>query len=521
MKSPTLSNQALRFTKLKYLFLYQLVIFSWLSAYSQNMTREEIVNESTKKLPEALVNLSSFLALPNDGNYSDQVRINLERCKEIFAKIGFEVMELATGGEPLLFAEKNFHKNAKTALFYLQIDGQPVDTSSWRQPSPYLAVIKKLNGEGLWEKVNINSENETPDLDWRIFARSASDSKGPSMAFISALEVLSQLNIKPSYNIKVIMDFQEELGSPDLSAAVAEYKDLLDADMILVMDGARHISNLPTLCYGARGIALATIKVFGPKTPLHSGQYGNFAPNPVFSAAKLIAGLKDENGHVLLPGFYDGVELTSQDKILLSQIPENPAALQQRLGIAKPDQIGDTYQESLQYPSLNVRGLKSAWVGKEVRTIIPSEVIIEIDMRLVPETNGDRLMGLLSTYIIEQGFHIVDSIPTDDERAQYARMVSFNYRLGSPPFRTDFDSDVANMLNVAMARVFGSQVVNMRTTGGSQPIGAFIDALGVPAVSIRIPNPDNNIHSPNENLRIGNYLEGIQACLSILTQNLN
>ena len=202
-------------------------------------------------------------------------------------------------------------------------------------------------------------------------------------------------------------------------------------------------------------------------------------------------------------------------------IPEDANALQQRLGIANPDQVGTTYQESLQYPSLNVRGLKSAWVGKEVRTIIPSEVIIEIDMRLVPETSGDRLMGLLSTYIKEQGFHIVDSIPTDDERAQYDRIVSFNYRLGSPPYRTEFDSDVANMLNVAMARVFGNQVVNMRTTGGSQPIGAFIEALEVPAVSIRIPNPDNNIHSPNENLRIGNFLEGIQACLSILTQNMN
>ncbi len=521
MKNLAFSNRPFSDLIIRSLTICLLVGLASFSSFGQTMTKKQIVNESTKKLPEALVNLTSFLALPNDGNYPYQIRINLERCKEIFTTNGFEVKELATAGAPMLFAEKNFHKNAKTALFYLQIDGQPVDTSAWMQPSPYLAVIKRLKGDGSWEKVNINLENETPDLDWRIFARSASDSKGPSMAFISALEILHQLNIELSFNIKVIMDFQEELGSPDLPGVVAEYKDLLAADMILVMDGARHISNLPTLCYGARGLALATIKVFGPKTPLHSGQYGNFAPNPVFSAARLIAGLKDEKGRVLLPGFYDGVELTSEDKKLLAQIPENSIALQQRLGIANPDQVGDTYQESLQYPSLNVRGLKSAWVGKEVRTIIPSEVIIEIDIRLVPETNGDRLMGLLSTYIKEQGFHIVDSIPTDDERAQYDRIVSFNYRLGSPPYRTEFDSDVANMLNVAMARIFGNQVVNMRTTGGSQPIGAFIEALEVPAVSIRIPNPDNNIHSPNENLRIGNFLEGIQACLSILTQNMN
>ena len=487
------------------------------SAKGQTMTREEIVNETNKKLPQAIINLQRFLQLPNDGNYSDQIRHNLERCREIFTSLGFEVKELATAGEPLLFAEKIYHKQAKTALFYLQIDGQPVDTSEWQQQNPFLPVIKQRKDDGSWEEVNINLAKETPDMDWRIFARSASDSKGPSMAFISALEILEDLNIKPSINIKVIMDFQEELGSPDLPAAVEQHKQLLSADMILVMDGTRHISNLPTLCYGARGIATATIKVFGPKTPLHSGQYGNFAPNPVFSAAKLIAGLKDEEGHVLLPGFYDGIELTSHEKKLLSQIPEDATALQQRLGVAKPDQVGDTYQESLQYPSLNVRGLNSAWIGKEVRTIIPAEVIIEIDMRLVPESNGDRLMGLLSNYIKEQGFHLVDSVPTDNERAMYNRLVSFKYRLGSPAFRTDFDSPIAEMLNSAMARVFGDKVVNMRTTGGSQPIGAFIEALKVSAVSIRIPNPDNNIHSPNENLRIGNYLEGIQTCLSILT----
>ena len=488
-------------------------------ASSQDLSKEEIIALANNKLPMALSSLTTFLQIPNDSHYSDQVRNNLEWCSEKFTNLGFDVHELSTQGEPLLFAQKTYQKKNKTALYYLQIDGQPVDTSAWDQANPYTPVVKQLGENGIWETIEFPSASTPIDPDWRIFARSASDSKGPAVAFITALETLLEKNIKPAHNIKVIMDFQEELGSPDLPEAVDRYGDLLAADMILVMDGARHISNIPTLCYGARGIAMATIVVFGPKTPLHSGQYGNFAPNPVFSASKLIASLKDDQGRVLIPGFYDGVTLTPEEKKVLDKIPEDMTALQKRIGIAIPDQIGETYQESLQYPSLNIRGLKSAWVGKEVRTIIPAEVIIEIDMRLVPESNGERLMGLLKKHIEDQGFHLVDSVPNDSEREKYNKLASFKYRFGSSPFRTDFDNPIASMLNEAMARVFNDRVVNMRTTGGSQPIGAFINTLKVPAVSIRIPNPDNSIHSPNENLRIGNFLEGIEACLSILTQH--
>ena len=316
------------------------------------------------------------------------------------------------------------------------------------------------------------------------------------------------------------MDFQEELGSPDLPKAVEENRDLLKAEMLFIMDGTRHLSNLPTLTYGARGIATATIKVFGPKYGLHSGQYGNFAPNPVFEASKLIAGLKDDKGLVTIPGFYEGVTLTNEDKARLALIPENIDSIKQNLGIAQQDLVGETYQEALQYPSLNVRGLKAAWTGKEVRTIIPSEVIIEIDMRLVPETSGKRQMALLRNYIQDRGYHIVDSIPSKEERKIHSKLASFTYRLGSSPFRTEMESPIGEFLNKAMHKVFGDAIVNMRTTGGSQPMAPFIKTLNVPAVSIRIPNPDNSIHGPNENLRLGNLKEGIISCLAILTESL-
>eukprot|EP01093_Parvamoeba_rugata_P003034 TRINITY_DN138_c0_g2_i3.p1 TRINITY_DN138_c0_g2~~TRINITY_DN138_c0_g2_i3.p1 ORF type:complete len:318 (+),score=52.21 TRINITY_DN138_c0_g2_i3:1030-1983(+) len=316
------------------------------------------------------------------------------------------------------------------------------------------------------------------------------------------------------------MDFQEELGSPDLPKAVLNNKSLLQAEMLLIMDGTRHLSNLPTLTYGARGITTARITIFGSTDALHSGQYGNYAPNPVFKAAQLISSFKDEKGIVQINGFYEGVHLSDRDKELLNSIPENMDSLNLRLGIATSEKVADTYQEALQFPSFNIRGLKAGWTGKEVRTLIPEEVIIEIDMRLVPETPGERQIELLRAHIKEEGFYIVDSIPTKEERAAYPKLVSLDYRIGSKPFRTEMDSSIGEFLNSALTKVFGNTIVNMRTTGGSQPMAPFIEALNIPAVSIRIPNPDNNIHAPNENLRMGNYKEGIISCIAVLTEKL-
>ncbi len=158
---------------------------------------------------------------------------------------------------------------------------------------------------------------------------------------------------------------------------------------------------------------------------MHSGQYGNFAPNPVFEAARFIASLKDEKGKVSIKGFYDGITLSESDKKALNSLPENEDSLKIRLGIAERDQVGGSYQESLQYPSLNIRGLRAAWVGKEVRTIIPEEVDIEIDMRLVPETPGERMLDLLEEHLKLQGYHLVDSIPT-------ASGTQFLYKISLP-----------------------------------------------------------------------------------------
>ncbi len=503
--------------------VFALMFYCFLTAQislGQTISTEKLSSWTDENFQEAITNLQHFLRLPNDGNFPEQIELNKHWCDSVFTKLNFKTQTLKTDGAPLLFAEKIYHKNRKSILFYLQIDGQPVDSAAWSQPNPFEPVFKELQNDD-WSTISFSSLADRIDENWRIFSRSASDSKGPALSLITALQILQSEKITPEYNVKVIMDFQEELGSPDLPKAVLQNKKLLDAEMLFIMDGTRHLSNLPTLTYGARGIATATLKIFGPSYGLHSGQYGNYAPNPVFEASRLISSLKDENGKVLVKGFYDGVNLTLQDKKLLEKIPENSDSLNLRLGISAPERVADTYQEALQYPSLNIRGLKAGWTGKEVRTIIPEEVLIEIDMRLVPETPGERQINFLKKHLIAQGFHLVDSVPTKMERATFKKLASLSYRIGSKPFRTDMDTPIGRFLNRAMNRVFGDKVVNMRTTGGSQPMAPFIQTLGVPAVSIRIPNPDNNIHGPDENLRLGNYWEGILSTLAILTEPLN
>lgn len=489
------------------------------TGFSQTLTKQEIKDAALRYHPIAIKALNEFLLLPNNGLHAEQTKQNLEWCVQAMKKRKFETRVLFSEQVPHIYAQRVFNPKLPWVLFYLQIDGQPADSANWNQKNPYLATLKRKVHDH-WEIMDWGNRNEY-DPEWRIFARSVSDSKGPAMAFLSALDILMERKMNPEFNIKIIMDFQEEMGSPTLPQLVRNNKELFKASMILIMDGTRHVSNLPTLNFGARGIATIKLKVFGAKGELHSGQYGNYAPNPVFKLAKLLAGMKDDAGRVTIPGYYDGVTISDQERALINDMPGDEESLRKTLGISMPDGVGHTYEESLQYPSLNVRGIRAGSVDDAVRTIIPAEAIAELDLRLVPETDGEKLVGLIKDYISAQGYYFVKGKPTDEERATYANLISFDYEIGSKPFRTDLNSPAGIWLGSAMDRTFGiGHYVKQRTTGGSQPIEPFITTLGIPAISIRIPNPDNNIHAADENLRIGNFIEGIQMCLGILTQKM-
>jgi len=501
------------------------IILFWGLTVLLNCYGQKPANLSLDKLAEkhAVASFREFyelLSLPNDAHIQSDIEKNIKWCEAAFAKRGFTTKRLNTETVPLLLAERKVANPAKTVLIYLQIDGQPVNPSQWNQESPWKPTLKEKDSGGNWNAIAYEKLYEGINRDWRIFARSTSDAKGPAMAFLASLDALKELKVDPNFNMKVIMDFEEELGSPHLPNAVVQYKNELTADMLIIFDGPRHVSNQPTLSFGARGICEITLTTFGPRVPAHSGNYGNYTPNPALRLTQLLASMKDEDGRVTLPGFYDGVVLTEEEKQILQQVPDNENEIKKFLGIAKPDNIGNNFQESLQYPTLNIRGMDALFIGKEARTLIPATATAEIDIRLVPSSDPQKLLDLVRQHIESKGYYIVAKEPTEEERMRYPKIAAFQSSISYLAFQTPFGSDCGIWLDKAMTKAFGKAPIKVRTAGGSIPISPFVVTLGIPAVAVPTVNADNNQHAENENIKVGNYVDGVKTFLAIMLEKI-
>ena len=486
--------------------------------FSQSLEMNEINSLSRSKAQSAFKEYREFLSLPNDANKQDELIPNMIWCEKAFQRRGFTTERLKTKRLPLILAEKKYSGAKNTVLFYIQIDGQPVDPSKWFQEGPFIPTLKKQVNNDNWKTIPWESLYKNYDDDWRIFARSASDAKGPINSFLIALDIIEEKKIQPDYNIKVIMDMEEEMGSPNLPPAVKKFRKKLKADRLVILDGPRHPSNEPTLTFGARGIVTIQLKVHGPKFPQHSGHYGNYVPNPAIRLSQLIASMKDDDGIVTIPGYYDGITISEEARAIMSAVPDDEKFIKKSIGISESDKVASNYQESIQYPSLNVRGMQSGWVEKEVRTIIPSYALAEIDVRVVKETDPDRLIKLIKNHIKSEGYYLIDRDPKENERSKYNKIASFNYRIGYQAFRTPVNSEIAYWLRAALVNGFGKEPIIKRTSGGSIPISPFVNTLNIPAVTVPTVNPDNNQHSPNENLRVGNLIESIRTHVALLVQ---
>jgi len=489
------------------------------ASHAGQPSAEEIRDAVASSRLEAAGLFQEFLSLPNDALKPADIAALVTWMEGAFAARGFETRRIETDGSPALFLQRLQPGAEKTVLIYLQADGQPVDPAAWQQDDPFTPVLKEQDDLGQWQPVPWQALEERFDPDWRIFARSASDSKGPMTQFMMAMTLLDELDFTPAYNLKVIIDTEEELGSPYLAAAIEREKELLAADFLLIFDGPPHASNKPTVSFGARGIASMTLVTFGPKVAQHSGHYGNFLPNPVFDLARILASLKHPDGRVAVAGFYDGISLSDAERQLLDAVPDDEAAILAAAGVAQADAVAPSLQEALQYPSLNVRGIRAAWIGDESRTIIPPRATAEIDIRLVKESDPERLIGLIRDHIETMGFHILDTEPSDQERASHPKLLKLTYDISYGAFRSDFDSPAGLMARAGMRHLYGKEPILIRTMGGSIPIAPIVQTLGVPAASVPTVNIDNNQHSPNENIRLGNFIDGIAILMAVLSQD--
>ncbi len=485
---------------------------------AQAPQRERILELVDAGRKEALELYRELLTLPNDAHYPADILLLLAWLEKSFADRGFASQRIETKGSPLLLATREFSAASETLLIYLQADGQPVDPSEWHQDSPWQPVLKERGDSGDWQIIPWTRLEGEIDPEWRIFARSAADSKGPIAQFLSAIDILDRVGLEPEYNLKIIVDTEEEMSSPNLPAALLTNRDLLAADMLVIFDGPPHVSGKPTLKFGARGISTITLTTYGPRFAQHSGHYGNFLPNPALRLCEILASMKDDAGRVTIPGFYEGVDLDAATKAVLATVPDDEAAIQAQMGIASRDHVGENLQEAVQYPSLNIRGLSAGWVGDESRTIIPATATAEIDVRLVIESDAERLHDLIRKHVEGLGYHLVEGEPSKEERSRYPKLASFKSTISYGAFRTDFDSVPGQWLSQAMIRMHGEEAIRIRTSGGSIPISPFVATLGVPAVGVPTVNPDNNQHSPNENLRLADFFQGIGVMFAVLSE---
>ena len=289
---------------------------------------------------------------------------------------------------------------------------------------------------------------------------------------------------------------------------------------MIIMDGPAHNSNQPTLTFGCRGIATCSITTYGSKLPQHSGHYGNYVSNPVFSLSRLLTSMKSDDGKVLIKDYYKGININKVVSNILNSVPDSTIDINNSLLIHKAESVGENYQEALQYPTLNVRQIGTSWKGEGLKTIIPEYATANIDVRLVVETDGKLQLEKIKKHIKNQGFLVLDRVPTDKERLENFKIVTFKGNSGINAFRTPLNSPFGEKLRISLTSIFGKKPASIRTMGGTVPIISAISELNIPAIIVPMVNMDNNQHNPNENIRIGNIRQGIKICLAILNTSL-
>jgi acetylornithine deacetylase/succinyl-diaminopimelate desuccinylase-like protein len=465
--------------------------------------------------------LAEFLSIPNVASDTPNIQKNAEHLREMLEARGIETHLLPiTGRGPVVFGKLVAPAATHTVIFYAHYDGQPVDPVAWTDGTPFEPVLRsdalEAGGKRIPFPENSAKQPAVYKEDWRIYARSSSDDKSPIVALLAAIDALRAKQIPLKVNLKVIFEGEEEAGSTNLAHTLELNKNLFGADLLITADGPVHQSGRQLVFFGNRGDIGLDITVYGPVRALHSGHYGNWAPNPAMELARLLAAMKDADGRVLIDGYYDDVTpLSDLEKKALEEMPVNDADLERELGISKPEGAGKKLMELLQEPSLNIRGLSSAYVGEHAQNVVPDKAEVSIDARLVKGEDPKKKFEQISAFIAKQGYFVIDREPTMEERRTHALIAKVVDQGGYRASRTAMDLPVSKALIKVVQDATGNDTVIAPTLGGSVPMYIFED-LGLPWIGVPIVNYDNHQHSSDENLRLGNLWRGMEIYAAIL-----
>jgi acetylornithine deacetylase/succinyl-diaminopimelate desuccinylase-like protein len=465
--------------------------------------------------------LREFLAIPNIASDTPNIQKNAAHLVEMLEARGIEAHLLPiTGRGPVVFGKLISPEAKRTVIFYAHYDGQSVDPVAWTDGKPFEPALRdgaiEAGGKRIPFPESGGAHGAAYNDDWRIYARSSSDDKSPIVALLAALDALREKRIALAVNLKVILEGEEEAGSTHLQSTLELHKNLLGGDLLITGDGPVHQSGRPLVFFGYRGEIGMDVTVYGPVRALHSGHYGNWAPNPAMELSRLLASMKDADGHVLIEGYYDDVApLGDVEKKALAEMPENDPDLEHELGIAKPEGGGRKLVELIMQPSLNVRGLRSAYVGDQAQNVVPDRAEASLEARLVRGEDPQRKFEQIVAFIRKQGYFIVDREPTMEERRTHALIAKIINEGGYRASRTPMDLPVSKALVQVIQGATGGNTVIAPTLGGSVPMYIFED-LGLPWIGVPIVNYDNHQHSSDENLRLGHFWRGMEIYGAIL-----
>lgn len=462
--------------------------------------------------------LADLLAIPNVASDTPNIRRNAERLAAMMRQRGLDVRLIETeGAPPVVYGELTSPGARRTLLIYAHYDGQPVEPERWAS-DPWTPVLRTGRLEDGAPIVPLDQLPSGPEGDeWRLYARGASDDKGTIAAFLAAIDRLKAEGLPLSVNIKTLFEGEEEAGSPHLEAILAAHKDLVRADGLILCDGPVHQTRRPQVVFGARGVMGLEMAVYGPNHALHSGHYGNWAPNPAAQLAGILASMRDADGTIRVAGFYDDVRpLDASDREALAGVPRVEEDLLREFDLAWSEGQGQRLEELVMRPALNVRGFQSGAVAEKAANAVPAEARASIDFRLVADQRPERVRELVEAHIRGLGWTIVHEPPGAETKRGTPRLVLLEWEGGYPAYRAPLDAPFSRALVRALDPATGGRLVVMPALGGSIPMELFDRVLGVPIALLPIANHDNNQHGPNENLRIRNLRDGVTMHAALL-----
>lgn len=437
------------------------------------------IDQNKEQFKRELFELLRIPSISTDSQHREDVREASEFWRKQLEFLNLDRVEIfETEGNPIVYGELITGNDRPTVLVYGHYDVQPPDPLDLWETPPFEPTVREGD----------------------IYARGASDDKGQSFTHAKALEAYRKTDTPFPVNIKFILEGEEEIGSPHLVPFITAHRELLECDMVLISDTAMFAEDTPSITYGLRGLAYMEVNLRGPNRDLHSGIYGGAVDNPANVLSEIIAGLKDGEGKITIPGFYDDVKpLTEEEREAYRQLPFDPEAYKKELGLAalKGEKGYSTLERASARPTLDVNGLWSGYQGEGAKTVLPARAGAKISMRLVPDQEPKKIAQLFTEHI-----HSV---------APETVQIEVTEHHGGHPALTDLSFYGLKAAGAAFEKVYGKEPLYSRE-GGSIPIVAdFKKVLGAQSILMGFGLNSDAIHSPNEKFSLKDFYRGIET----------